>query len=95
MMKQDEMNNWTPVAFSSTNEEGMLEQLNVNAGIALDTDNDRHEAAMDGGPEYVPSFIYITVNDEVHKFILGGPQGAGLCAFIKTISEENGYMLPW
>lgn len=90
MMKQEEMKNWEPLGIDSTNEEGMLEQMNVNVGIALNEDNRRHEAG-----EYEPQFIYIAVNDEIHKFLLGGPQVAGLDAFIEMICKENGYNLPW
>ena len=95
MMKQDEMKFWTPAGIQDTNEEGMLEQLNVNVGIALEADNEMYEASNEGGPEYEETFFYIVVNDEVFKFILGGPQVAGLDAFIETISEENGCELIW
>lgn len=90
MMKQEEMKNWEPVDINSRDEEAMLHELNRNVELALEEDNDRFEAN-----EYEPQFIYITVFDKVHKFLVGGPQVAGIDAFIEMISEENGHELPW
>lgn len=93
-----EVADWALCGIDSSNEEGMLEQLGVNINIALELDNEAYEAMadiLDGdcASDYNPSFIYIVANNEIHKFLLGGPQATAICCFIDHIAEENGYDL--
>lgn len=81
-------NKYYNVQASDYNEARALQQLLIAADTAIGKDNERFERnAEDAGIE---SFT-ITINGVQTAFVLGGPQFEALCAFIESISADNGY----
>ena len=72
-------------------EEQMLNELNSNVLEALNRSNMICEAGVDDSDV---NFITIIVNGVAHRFLLGGPQVAGLDMFIEQLCIENGYAVP-
>lgn len=81
--------NWADIDMSD--EEQMLNELDANILEALDRANEAFEAGID---DTDTNFITIIVNGIAHRFLLGGPQVAGLNMFIEQICIENGYAVP-